>query len=199
MRRLLHREVMRESIWTDEADDCIKQLWNAGFSASEISKALFRDLRIHASRNAVIGRLHRRNLGTHERSRRNNPTVKPKISGTFDANRGKVHTSARKSKVDEESAHATLLASFREDATRTDLVPLAELGGSHCRWPIGDPKAGRFGFCGRRRLGGGSYCPDHTLRAHTQLNVANHHPAPAKEREGHGALARTHELADVVS
>lgn len=189
---------MRESIWTADADDCIKQLWNSGSSASEISAALYRNLGIVASRNAVIGRLHRRNLGTHERSRRNKPTVRPKMNGTFCANKSKSHSSASKSRS-EADVHAALLASTREDSTRTDLVPLSELDASHCRWPIGDPKASRFGFCGRRRSAVGSYCPDHTLRAHAQLQVVHHHPVPAKEREGAGTAARTPELADVVS
>ena len=31
----------------------------------------------------------------------------------------------------------------------------------HCRWPIGDPKRGPFGFCGAGRAQWGPYCAKH--------------------------------------
>jgi GcrA cell cycle regulator len=36
------------------------------------------------------------------------------------------------------------------------------LGEHACRWPIGDPDQGDFGFCGARRLGRGPYCEGHS-------------------------------------
>ena len=38
----------------------------------------------------------------------------------------------------------------------------------HCRWPIGDPKRGPFGFCGAGRVDLAPYCAEHLVRAHVQ-------------------------------
>jgi GcrA cell cycle regulator len=36
-----------------------------------------------------------------------------------------------------------------------------QLGDHTCHWPIGDPKALDFSFCGRRARESGPYCADH--------------------------------------
>jgi GcrA cell cycle regulator len=43
-----------------------------------------------------------------------------------------------------------------------------------CRWPIGDPKAADFHFCGHAPKAGFCYCETHTQRAHQ--------PGPPKRR-----------------
>jgi GcrA cell cycle regulator len=40
---------------------------------------------------------------------------------------------------------------------------MTALGAHTCRWPIGDPKAQDFSFCGR--LANGPYCPAHKAQA----------------------------------
>lgn len=35
----------------------------------------------------------------------------------------------------------------------------------HCRWPIGEPRADDFTFCGRQVVPGRPYCPSHLARA----------------------------------
>ena len=40
------------------------------------------------------------------------------------------------------------------------------LRGHVCKWPIGDPKAPDFSFCGAAVDGDGPYCPGHHRRAH---------------------------------
>jgi GcrA cell cycle regulator len=49
-----------------------------------------------------------------------------------------------------------------------------------CRWPIGDPKAGDFHFCGHAPKAGSCYCEEHTQRAH-QSSKAKHN---RKSRHG---------------
>jgi hypothetical protein len=45
-------------------------------------------------------------------------------------------------------------------------TPLAELSPNACKWPIGDPMAEDFGYCGQPRAGGrGAYCPEHAAVA----------------------------------
>lgn len=40
-------------------------------------------------------------------------------------------------------------------------VTVLEAGPRHCRWPIGDPHADSFRFCGRPKSAPGPYCEDH--------------------------------------
>jgi hypothetical protein len=44
-------------------------------------------------------------------------------------------------------------------------VAFLELAPHHCRWPIGHPKTPGFGFCGRTKIDGSSYCREHAERA----------------------------------
>jgi GcrA cell cycle regulator len=43
---------------------------------------------------------------------------------------------------------------------------LFELQQWHCRWPIGDPTAEDFGFCGNKPVDGLPYCPVHARGAY---------------------------------
>lgn len=60
---------------------------------------------------------------------------------------------------------------------------ISDLSASQCRWPIGDPKAADFGFCGRLKAGEGAYCAVHAAAA------VNPH-STAKSRTGDRKLAR---------
>ncbi len=40
------------------------------------------------------------------------------------------------------------------------LVPLLELRHDQCHFPVGDPTTKCFGYCGRKRMPGSSYCAD---------------------------------------
>lgn len=51
----------------------------------------------------------------------------------------------------------------------TDLMDLKD---RHCKFPIGDPLAADFGFCGKRRLPPYSYCDPHRRRAYQCREVA---------------------------
>lgn len=47
-----------------------------------------------------------------------------------------------------------------------ELVALQDLDAGDCRWPVGDPRHGPFGFCGAPRAGHGPYCEAHRQQAH---------------------------------
>jgi hypothetical protein len=58
-----------------------------------------------------------------------------------------------------------------ETATLADLGPTTaervwELAAGCCCWPIGDPGASGFNFCGRPAVGGEPYCAAHRAAAH---------------------------------
>ncbi len=56
-------------------------------------------------------------------------------------------------------------------ATDEPIIPLAQrktmatLLPHDCRWPIGDPQAAGFYFCGKRKQDGHPYCDFHMRRA----------------------------------
>jgi GcrA cell cycle regulator len=45
-----------------------------------------------------------------------------------------------------------------------------------CRWPLGDPRGADFGFCGRQKTAGRSYCPHHAKRATTPFVIPPRKP-----------------------
>lgn len=65
-------------------------------------------------------------------------------------------------------AASPVALSARREATAAALAlppmsgPLiSDLAATQCRFPLGDPKAADFGFCGRLKAGDGPYCPTH--------------------------------------
>lgn len=59
------------------------------------------------------------------------------------------------------------------------------LADHHCRWPVGDPDREDFGFCGKTKVPGLSYCANHTRRA-CRLNDPP--PAANQNRPNHPVL-----------
>jgi GcrA cell cycle regulator len=69
-----------------------------------------------------------------------------------------------------EPARPAVLEKMRKPrAPKAELAPTADLmalGPHMCRWPIGEPGAAGFGFCGRPAEE--SFCPAHRRRAYQQ-------------------------------
>ena len=57
------------------------------------------------------------------------------------------------------------------------------LGAHMCKWPIGDPSADSFTFCGKRTDGDIPYCQHHAQVAYQ--------PAQSRKRSGANDLARS--------
>lgn len=60
------------------------------------------------------------------------------------------------------------------DDTETEkplMIALLDLDDRMCRWPIGDPKDKRFGFCGHATAHGKSYCRQHQALAWSAQRV----------------------------
>lgn len=51
-------------------------------------------------------------------------------------------------------------------------APVAHRPGVHCKWPIGDPRTDRFGFCTKESLPGRPYCADHCAQAYATWATA---------------------------
>ncbi len=157
--------------WTDDRVDALRKLWLDGLSASQIAKELG-----GVTRNAVIGKVHRLGLsGRASPSQPQRTAVKPvrparpaavmpaavrrpPASPPADAAPAELPAAAAA------AAGATTPAVYRceEPGSATVLT----LGAHMCKWPIGDPGADGFSFCGRRTGAEGPYCGEHARQAY---------------------------------
>ena len=147
-------------MWTDERVEQLKKLWNDGLSASQVAAELG-----GITRNAVIGKVHR--LGLSGRAKSSASPVprqrKPRASAML--------LRVARPALRGNTALARLPAyeiDYEPDPEITaEIVPigqrctLLELNESKCRWPIGDPGAHDFFFCGGKPVEGLPYCAHH--------------------------------------
>jgi GcrA cell cycle regulator len=143
-------------MWTDEKVATLKKLWLEGLSAREVAGQLG-----GVTRNAVIGKVHRLGLSARgagaSQPRRTRPAhpVKPRRA-----------TPGRPwPKPPGPAAPRVSFVEAPPDGPGL-IACMTELRGPVCKWPIGDPLAPGFTFCGRRVEGAGPYCPGHHRRAH---------------------------------
>lgn len=132
--------------WSDDRVTALKSLWLDGLSASQIARKLG-----GVTRNAVIGKVHRLGLGRAVPSAPSRPVriLIPRSPRRATAPRAK--TAIRHTPLPAPPEGPGLVSS------------LAALGVHACKWPIGDPKASSFSFCGR--LANGPYCAAHKAQA----------------------------------
>jgi GcrA cell cycle regulator len=164
--------------WNDERVELLKRLWTEGLSASQIASRLG-----GVTRNAVIGKVHRLGLSGRATSTRSvaprprrmhaprqhrSPTV---MYGT----RGNVALKPTfHEEIEPEPAPVEEL--FIPPAERATILSLKE---AMCRWPVGDPGAEDFYFCGRKTSGSHPYCEHHARVAYQ---------APPRRREKSSAI-----------
>jgi GcrA cell cycle regulator len=138
--------------WNDERVDLLKQLWADGLPANKIAVKLG-----GVTRNAVIGKVHRLGLAGRKTTSRSPRRTSPRRTDT-----GRVSV----------FKPAPPLRSYpapSDDLPQTPALMLSvvQLTGSTCHWPIGDPRAKGFGFCGASVVAGGQpYCATHQRNGH---------------------------------
>lgn len=155
---------MNKNFWASEENvEQLKAYWSAGLSCSQISRAFGGEI----SRNAIIGKAHRLGLPTrttsHRTQRREIPRTpaKPRL----------VVVKAPAAQVMEEEP-VTLV-----DGSRVTIMTVTD---RMCRWPIGDPAAYDFHFCGRSPKSGSPYCEAHARKAYQpQMTAASRKKAEA--------------------
>ena len=153
--------------WTDERVELLKKLWIDGLSASQIAAQLG-----GVPGNAFRGMGH--GLIVSARPKRAPPTRRPPTAGRAAS---PPHRPAARTYV----AGNTALKIHAHPAPRRvpspvpieDLVvpislnvSLMDLNDSMCKWPIGDPTAENFCFCGHRNFNGLPYCEYHSRIAY---------------------------------
>ena len=139
--------------WTSEREKKLRDLWNSGYTASQISKMIG-----DTTRNAVIGKAHRLNLAARVSSK--NPKTQTKIQK---------NVPSKTIKMSKKSRFRSLL--LDKDFEPENPKTLEELDGTTCRWPIGHPDEKDFYFCGRKPVEDFPYCKLHVLYAFQPKNM----------------------------
>jgi len=158
--------MLRERIfmaWTDERVELLKKLWGEGLSASQIAGRLG-----SVTRNAVIGKVHRLGLsGRATTSRMKSHRPRPRMAASKRMAKTRFATTGN-------PAFRALYQAEQEafvPQVEEVVIPLKErktiqtLVECSCRWPIGDPQAADFHFCGKNKVPGLPYCEFHARRA----------------------------------
>ena len=131
--------------WTEERVEQLKQLWTEGLSASQIARVLG-----GVTRNAVIGKVHRLGLAGRAGPAR---AERPRTTVTHRT----VRVAAPEPEIIEQDPLVLDDGKFATVLTINDRM---------CRWPIGDPSANEFHFCGRNPKAGSPYCEAHARKAY---------------------------------
>ena len=168
--------------WTDERVELLRKLWGEGLSASQIAAQIG-----GVSRNAVIGKVHRLKLSGRGKQTAAQPRVKKTVQATQatprTASPSRTGSSGGSSRISSHT-HAVGATALKADyesqavaATVLEFSPaltppvskalkLVELSERTCKWPIGDPLAVDFNFCGNDSGDAGPYCQFHAKMAY---------------------------------
>ena len=147
---------MSMETWTAERIEQLRHCIASGLTCSQTAAA------IGVSRNAVIGKIHRLGLsparpaGASARScppRARHPRISPhgRLLRLIGAQAPGI------------AAHVAAEPEPIDSAQRCSLLEIAQ---GKCHWPIGDPQAADFAFCGNEAITGFSYCVGHARMAY---------------------------------
>ena len=152
--------------WTSERIELLKRYQHAGLSCSQIARE------IGVTRNAVIGKMNRLGLsrpkdviGRQMEQRRAARLARPKTPMAWRSKRPRLNIFAQ---------HQMLMAAFARTQAPVEDIPMSngcgctlfELSQMKCRWPISNPGAEDFCFCGNEPVKGLPYCPGHARIAY---------------------------------
>lgn len=146
------------SVWNEQTEKRLRELWNMGLSCSQIANRLGLGL----SRNAVIGKVHRMGLQPRD-FRRSDGRLIEKKKKKRKPSLAPVRFGYPK------SPHP--LPPQKVVMGPEPVVPeherrgVADVLDKQCRWPIGDPTKKDFHFCSYDKIAGQSYCLHHLLRS----------------------------------
>ena len=145
-------------IWTDEAVEELKKMWDRGMTTGQIAKAL------SVTKNSIIGKVHRLCLTARPSPIKKLPlkeekkTVQPVKESSLPKKESCSDNSIKESR---ESGSCT-------SSTEETNIPLVKLDNHTCRWPQGDPRDDDFCFCGKRVKMGQTYCEEHSAIAYVK-------------------------------
>jgi GcrA cell cycle regulator len=168
--------------WTEERVETLSKLWADGLSASKIAAKLG----MGVTRNAVIGKVHRLNLaGRAAQPRTAEPrsprkTREPSHPGRPSSNGPTTQTAGNtvlKPFVRPEPRPQALAAPQPLrllDLPKDGRITILHLSDKTCKWPIGDPGAEDFCFCGHSPRDASPYCEYHARLAYQPMQDRRH-------------------------
>ena len=152
--------------WSSDRVERLKRCFDAGLTCSQIARE------IGVTRNAVIGKMNRLGLSRPRdvvdrqlEQRRDARLARPTIARLPRPKRPRLNVFAPRE---------ILREAFPEQKPPAEDIPihngrgctLLELGERKCRWPISDPGANDFCFCGNEPVAGLPYCLGHAQIAY---------------------------------
>jgi GcrA cell cycle regulator len=165
--------------WSEDRVEQLKKLWESGLSASQIAAELG-----SVTRNAVIGKVHR--LGLSGRAKSPSSAAprqrKPRPATQM------VRVQRPVSRGNTALAHAFDVELEADPIAFDNVVPinqrlsLLELNEATCHWPVGDPSAADFFFCGGKALAGLPYCAHHSRVAYQPAGDRRRQPMKPSPR-----------------
>jgi GcrA cell cycle regulator len=155
--------------WTEDRVETLSKLWADGLSASQIAKQLG-----GVTRNAVIGKVHRLGLSGRAKPSRPKPAkvataARPKAAPKLARTTAKPAVADTKAKTKKPAQlpatieQPPLKAKPLKDGTYATILTITD---HMCKFPIGDPKADEFRFCGRKTDPDEPYCTPHSMVAY---------------------------------
>jgi GcrA cell cycle regulator len=139
--------------WTPDKVDQLRNCVVAGLTCSQIAA------QIGVTRNAVIGKISRLGLSQARSTATRSHPPRP---------RRQRHSSRLLLRLlcaeEPGAADEVRLAVGAVDSTK--ICSLLELSEGKCRWPINEPGAADFAFCGNESIKGFSYCGCHARMAY---------------------------------
>jgi GcrA cell cycle regulator len=138
--------------WTTERVEQLRHYVGAGYTCAEIARE------IGVSRNAVIGKLNRLGLSRGRAPAAPRPERDDTRMRRLNVVTQRQILRAVYAETPEPAAAVTVISTHR--------CSLLELGHGQCRWPLSDPRAEDFSFCGNGVVSGLSYCAGHARMAY---------------------------------
>ena len=120
--------------WDEQKVTSLKELWKAGYTASQIAAKIG-----NVTRNAVIGKAHRLNLQTRAVSKKSKTKIK---TDNKEVDSKKQKLGGRRGRF-----KAMLLDKSFPPVNPTKLLDLTD---EHCKWPLGEKMEPATFFCGRK-------------------------------------------------
>ncbi len=152
-----------KNAWTDERVEKLKKLWNEGRSGANIA-----DMLGGVTRNAVIGKAHR--LGMSHRLDRYGVNRPPPSTKTRARQEPRRRLTILKAPFNPPPADFAPTEPLPVPMDELFIAPenrkrLLDLEPKDCRWPIGDPRAADFHFCGHAKHDPLPYCEFHARKS----------------------------------
>jgi GcrA cell cycle regulator len=148
--------------WTSERIELLKRCLHAGLSCGQTARE------IGVTRNAVIGKMNRLGLSR----------PKDVIGRQLEQRRAARRPwRSKRPRLNIFAQHEMLMVTFRRPQPPAEDIPiysgrgctLLELSQGKCRWPISNPGAKDFCFCGNEPVKGLPYCPGHARIAYRSV------------------------------